>query len=256
MTSDRDIKRGALHTVERIGNTVRRPSNRWTPAVHGLLKHLEDAGFERVPRIKGVEKGYEILSYIEGDAALRPWPDVLKTGSGLAQVAGFLRFYHRAVENYSPPEGTEWCAQDLKWQPGLIIRHGDLGPWNTIWRNGELKGVIDWDFAEPGEAIMDLAQIAWHFVPLRGFDFCRKAGFEEPPLLRDRLNILCEVYGSFSPDRVMHALLELQQLEISRISAMGRKGVEPWSTYYKRGDLDVIKRERDWLSKESGNLAK
>ena len=256
MTSGRDMRRGALHTVERNGSLVRRPVNRWTSAVHGLLKYLEDAGFERVPRIAGVKDGYEELSYLEGEAGLRPWPEVLKTDSGLTQLAGFLKSYHLAVKDYVPHEDTEWCAPDVKWQPGLIIRHGDLGPWNTIWRDDVLQGVIDWDFAEPGEAVTDLAQIAWYLVPLRGGEHCRKAGFGEPPVLRDRLSVLCEAYGGFRPSRVIQVLLDLQESEISRISTLGRRGIEPWRFFYRRGDLETIKRERDWLRVESRNLMK
>lgn len=254
MNSDRDFLHGAMHTVERIGNTVRRPVNRWTPAVHSLLKYLDDTGFRGVPRILGVEDRYETLSYIEGEAGVRPWPEVLRTDSGLTQLAEFLKSYHLAVKDFIPPGDIEWCVPDLKWRSGSIIRHGDLGPWNTVWLDNVLKGVIDWDYAEPGKAIMDVAQIAWHLVPLRGDDFWRKAGFEEPPALRKRLNVLCEAYGEFSPNDVVHALHDLQEMEISRISTLGRSGVEPWRTYLRRGDLEVTTRERDWLRIEYGNL--
>ncbi len=53
MASDRKLHRGALHTVERIGDTVRRPVNRWTPAVHGLLKYLEEKDFTAFPGYMG-----------------------------------------------------------------------------------------------------------------------------------------------------------------------------------------------------------
>ena len=254
MTLDKKSHSGALHTVERIGDTVRRPVNRWTPAVHGLLQYLEDKDFQCVPRFLRVDDEYETLSWIEGEAGTRPWPEVLRTDSGLAQIAGFLKSYHRIVKDYIPFETAEWCVPDLRWQPGLTIRHGDLGPWNTIWLDEVLQGVIDWDLAEPGKAITDIAQLAWHIVPLRGDGFWPKAGFEEPPVLRERLHVLCESYGGFSPDGVIHALLELQETEISRISTLGRSGVEPWRTYLRRGDLGVTTRERDWLRTEYGNL--
>ena len=58
---------------------------------------------------------------------------------------------------------------------------------------------------------MDVAQIAWHLVPLRGDDFWLKAGFEEPPVLRKRLDVLCEAFGAYSPNGVVHALYDLQE---------------------------------------------
>ncbi|MXY50527.1 MAG: phosphotransferase [Gemmatimonadetes bacterium] len=254
MASSKKPYRGTFHAVERIGDTLRRPVNRWTPAVHGLLRYLEDTGFQGVPRLIGVDDEYETLSWIEGESGTRPWPEVLRTDSGLEQISGFLQSYHLAIKDYIPTDETGWCVPDLRWQPGLIVRHGDLGPWNTIWLDDVLQGVIDWDFAEPGETITDIAQLAWHAVPLRGDDFWPKAGFEEPPELRKRLHVLCEAYGEFSPDGVIHALHDLQETEISRISTLGRSGVEPWSTCFRRGDLEVMSREIDWLRAENRNL--
>ncbi|MXZ76154.1 MAG: aminoglycoside phosphotransferase family protein [Gemmatimonadetes bacterium] len=254
MASSRKSYRGALHVVERIGDTVRRPVSQHTPAVHGLLRYLEDTDFQGVPRLIGADDEYETLSWIEGEPGTRPWPEVLRTGSGLIQLAGFLKSYHVAVKDYIPTDDTGWCVPDLRWQPGLIIRHGDLGPWNTIWSDDVLQGIIDWDLAEPGKRIEDVAQIAWHLVPLRGNDFWSKAGFEEPPDYRKRLNVLCEAYGGFRTNGVIRALLDLQETEILRISTLGSAGVEPWCTYLRRGDLEVTSRERDWLRTEHSNL--
>jgi aminoglycoside phosphotransferase (APT) family kinase protein len=50
--------------------------------------------------------------------------------------------------------------------PGEIVSHGDLGPWNTVYRHGAPVGFIDWDAAQPVEPLADLAAAAWTFVPL------------------------------------------------------------------------------------------
>src|SRR3712207_8027153 len=48
--------------VVRVGDTVRRPAGRWTPAVHALLAHLHEAGFRAAPRPLGLdERGREVL---------------------------------------------------------------------------------------------------------------------------------------------------------------------------------------------------
>src|SRR5205814_3427448 len=58
-------------SVVRIGATVRRPTGPWTPAVHALLGHLADVGFDGAPRVLGFDDaGREILEYIEGEV---PW---------------------------------------------------------------------------------------------------------------------------------------------------------------------------------------
>jgi len=44
---------GNTSAVVRVGETVRRSTGHWTPAVHGVLRHLERAGFEGSPRVLG-----------------------------------------------------------------------------------------------------------------------------------------------------------------------------------------------------------
>jgi len=46
---------------------VRRPAGPWTPAVHALLRHFERVGFRGAPRALGVEEGWELLEWVEGE---------------------------------------------------------------------------------------------------------------------------------------------------------------------------------------------
>ena len=43
-------------TITRIGDTVHRPFERWTPAVHELLRYLEAVGFDATPRVLGIDR--------------------------------------------------------------------------------------------------------------------------------------------------------------------------------------------------------
>jgi hypothetical protein len=48
--------------VVRVGDTVRRPSGPWTPAVHALLRYLGSAGFDGAPEPLGIDaQGREVL---------------------------------------------------------------------------------------------------------------------------------------------------------------------------------------------------
>jgi hypothetical protein len=48
--NDQLLDGGYLNAVVRIGDTVHRPTARWSPAVHALLRHFEEAGFDGAPR--------------------------------------------------------------------------------------------------------------------------------------------------------------------------------------------------------------
>ncbi|HEY7202345.1 MAG TPA: aminoglycoside phosphotransferase family protein, partial [Candidatus Dormibacteraeota bacterium] len=169
---------GFVNEVVRVGATVRRTAGPWTPAVHALLRHLERAGFAEAPRALGVDdRGREVLGFIEGETpGWTGWPDVLREGDGLAQLGALLRRYHEAVRGFRPPEGARW-RNPLAPAVGEVVRHGDFAPFNTVWRGHRLVGVIDWDFAQPGPAISDLAYLAWYAVPLAGDRRVREYGF-------------------------------------------------------------------------------
>jgi len=245
---------GMINKVIRIGDTIRRPTNRWTPAVHSLLRHLEKAGLSEIPQVLGLdEDGREILTFLPGEVAYRPWPEILHGENGLTQIGTFIRRYHEAIKDFVPPENIEWHVPDLDWQPGQIIRHGDLGPWNTLWSDGQLSGVIDWDFAEPGEPLDDVAQFAWHGVPLRGNAVWRKVGFKDAPDVKTRLLALCTSYGA-NPVEVIDSLLRLQTEEIRRIKSLGSNGIEPWKFFRERGDAEETQMESRWLESNRGRI--
>ncbi|WP_405937202.1 phosphotransferase [Streptomyces sp. NBC_00726] len=249
MIEDGASDQGSVTTVRRVGDTIRRPVGEWTPAVHALLGHLETAGFDRAPRALGVDGGEEVLSLLHGDPALKPWPPCLRSADGLVELGHWLRDYHGAVRDFRPAPDARWRGYDGECQSGMVIRHGDLGPWNSIWDGDRLTGFIDWDFAAPGHAVDDLAQLAWYAVPLRP----AAAGREPDAEARTRLAVLCSAYGE-RPAAVLDALAELQAREAGRIRRLGARGIEPWAGFLARGDADEMREEGDWLRANRGAL--
>ena len=56
---------GGRSTVHRRGDVVIRDTGPWSPAVHALLRHLEDVGFAAAPRLVGSgldHDGREVLT--------------------------------------------------------------------------------------------------------------------------------------------------------------------------------------------------
>ncbi len=126
----------------------------------------------------------------------------------------------------------------------------------TSWRSWTLEytlaerrvtGFIDWDFAEPGAAITDLAKMAYYFVPLRGESGWQEAGFAERPDLLHRLDLLCMAYGQFTANEVIDEVRQWLHEEQKRTIQLGRKGVEPWTRFLQRGDDKMIQHDLVWL---------
>jgi hypothetical protein len=94
---------GAGRTVvHRRGRAVIRDTGPWTPAVHALLRHLEQTGFTAAPRLIGPgldQDGREMLTFIDGEFT-QPGPWSL---DGAAALAGLLRDLHRATATFRPP---------------------------------------------------------------------------------------------------------------------------------------------------------
>jgi hypothetical protein len=238
---------GWFGSVVRVGDTVRRATGPWTPAVHALLRYLEAAGFAYSPRVLGIDSaGREVLSYIEGRAAHTRWPRVLRAGAGLRAYGRVLAEYHAVVSGFMPPADAAWRTGARAPGRGEIILHGDFAPWNTVWRRGGLAGVIDWDFAEPGRPILDVAYAALYGVPLH-HQAATNLGRQRPDI-RHRLRLFCHAAGGYAPGEVLEAVVEVEADEQNRLEGLGRRGIEPWKTFVEKGELEWLAACQDWLS--------
>lgn len=172
---------GNVGGAVRVGNTVRRGAGPWTPAVHGLLKHLADRGLAGIPRPMGVDgQGREVLTFLAGQTvgSAKPWPGWVHADDTLVQVARWLRSFHQAVASFAPPAEAIW-RMGGQWTPGLIIGHNDAAPYNAVWRDGALAGFIDWDMAGPVPVAWDVAFTAFSWVPLHARHVVAEEGFAE-----------------------------------------------------------------------------
>lgn len=248
------LKGGTVNEViVRVGDTVRRSTGPWTPAVHALLRHLESAGFPYSSRVLGVDaKGREVLGYIEGVTGNMPWPAVLFTDKGVVDVATLVCRYHDAVADFTPPAGSVWRNTDRPLASGEIMRHGDLGTWNMIWRDDELVGLIDWDFAEPGPAIIDAAYAAKHVVPLRDDAAASDIGWQAPPDRKHRLHLFCETYG-VTPSQLLGAVDAYHEISETRMRTFGAAGVQPWARFLT-GYMDDLQQDMAWLAEHKASL--
>jgi len=196
------LEGGGRTVVHRHGETVIRDSGPWTPAVHALLRHLEDVGFTAAPRLAGSglnSEGREVLTFIEGEF-IQPGPWTL---DGAAALGSLLRSLHEATRSFQPaPDAVwfPWHGRDLG-GPARVIGHCDVAPWNIVARDGLPVAFIDWETAGPVDPLVELAQLAWLNAKLHD-DVV--AEIEHLPPLADRarqLAAIADAYGLTSRQR-------------------------------------------------------
>ena len=120
---------GNVGGAVRIGGTVRRPTGRWTPAVHALLAHLDAVGLDGVPRVLGVdEREREVLTYLEG----RPVEvdDEAPSDELLVSAVEWLGRFHAAVATYRPAGVVGWRQVRRAIGADEIVCHNDPGAYN------------------------------------------------------------------------------------------------------------------------------
>ena len=195
MDSEIALPGGNVGGAVRVGDTVRRATGPWTPAVHGLLNHLFAAGLNGVPRVHGFdEQGREILDYLPGTAYGPEVPDDV-----LAEAMRWLARYHRVVASYRPQGEVVWRTSRGELAAGQIICMHDYGYYNWIGAEDGFSGVIDWDMAGPGVPLDDIAFAAWNTAPL--------AIPMDPAYQAARLRLMAQSYGgdAFTPLQILEA---------------------------------------------------
>jgi Ser/Thr protein kinase RdoA (MazF antagonist) len=136
-----------------------------SPAVHGLLHHLEEHGFAHSPRLLGIDaSGREILTFHPGHTA---WElgRVFPSDEELARLGEIVRGLHEMLSDYHPSNNPNWSDRGSDPMGGGLVLHNDLGPWNLV-VDGDDWVIIDWDEAAPGRPGWELALVVHSFVPL------------------------------------------------------------------------------------------
>jgi hypothetical protein len=183
---------GNVGGAVRIGNTVRRPTGPWTPAVHAVLDYLATK-VPGVPRVFGYdEQGREVLSYLPGHVV-----DVdteTLTAAQIVSVVKWTRAFHEAMAGFSHPGPWRY----FKMAGPALIGHNDIAPYNVCFDGDEVVGVFDWDLAGPTTPLLELAFIAWNCVPL-----WRDTG---PETAAERLSVIAGAYGGPDARQILHAV--------------------------------------------------
>jgi hypothetical protein len=187
-----------------------------SPTVHAFLRHLESAGFAGAPRVLGIEGDVEVLSFVPGEVPADPeWEPgkgnpltaAMRSEAALVAAAKLLRDLHAAAAGFDPAPVDRRVPPQLL-LPGEVMSHGDLGPWNTVYRDGLPVAFIDWDACAPADPLRAVAAAAWGFVPLGPEQRLVETGFDPLPNIADRLRLFIDGYGGLDRTRVLSALAQ------------------------------------------------
>jgi len=230
---------GNSNSVQRIGDRVHRPSGPWTPTVHFLLRILRDNGIEEVPQPLGVDAtGREMLSFIPGTVGHYPLPGWVWSDAILEEASTLLRRMHDATKDLRFDDEV-W--QTAIHEPQQVICHNDFAPYNMVFDQGHLVGVIDFDTASPGPRVWDLAYMAYRLVPF-GEDSGDDAPVGEARIAR--LVAAIRAYGmDFELEEVLTVMaLRLEDLAIytdGRASNTGDAAFTEHAAMYRRDAMRV-----------------
>jgi len=189
--------------MTRRGDRLLRPMGPWSPARARVPAASGGSRFRRRSPAAGDRRGPGSPDLHRrrrrqrpglAAGARAPAPAYARTDLALRGAGRLIRELHTAAAGFQP-RITSYRSGPRPPGPGEIVSHGDLGPWNTVYRDGIPVAFIDWDAAQPAGPLADLAAAAQAFVPLAPPGLLAEAGFDPLPDLAARLRTFLDGYG-------------------------------------------------------------
>jgi hypothetical protein len=203
---------------------VRRPARPNAQFVRSLLTQLYERGFDAAPSYLGTdEEEREVFSFLPGEVP--PELDPAIPDETLAAAAQLIRSFHDATA------GTALAGDDE------VVCHNDLSPCNTVFRDGEPVGIIDFDAAAPGSRFQDLGMALFLWLNL-GTDGQR---LEEQAR---RIDLFCRAYGIEPGHDVVEAIVAAVAGNVEQLRRDGRSLDATWWNA-----------QLDWLTQHRAELA-
>lgn len=241
--------------VTRSGETVTRPAPRNVDAIHRLLDHLANSGFEAPQPLEKVSAGRQTLTFIQGDVPVPPYPKWSLSDEALESIGVLLRRYHDAVRSFSA-KGLEWSTELTDPEGVELVCHNDVCLENVVFRDGRAAALLDFDFAAPGRAIWDVAMTAGMCVPIRPPD--------DPLAGQDRFDATARLvkfaraYG-LAADRARELVVT-----IGRVKEVGAAFVQRHVDRGEDGFIQMVNEQKpgawqrrlEWYREEQGRLVR
>jgi Ser/Thr protein kinase RdoA (MazF antagonist) len=215
MDDERILRGGNDGETTRRGDRVFRTAGPWTPGVQRLMRHLREAGLDWVPEPLGIDdRGREVVRFIAGEVPNYPLPGYVWEERTLVEAGRMLREMHDAAAGYADPEAA-W-RQPVH-EPVETICHNDVAPYNMVFREGRLVGLIDFDMASPGSRLWDMAYLAYRLAPLSAPGNAEAGPFGTGEQLA-RLEVLVAAYGVDFPTGDVLRMAQARLVDLARYS--------------------------------------
>ncbi|RVX40508.1 Ser/Thr protein kinase RdoA (MazF antagonist) [Nonomuraea polychroma] len=243
---------GGVNHVVRDGDTVRRPTGPWTAGVHAVLDHLAERGFRGAPRSHGIDgEGREVLDFLPGDVPGYPLPEWVLSDDVLEAVGRLLREFHDATLDFPKNQDVPWYWPPVS--PAEVICHGDVAPYNCVFRDGRPVAFIDFDTAHPGPRVWDVAYAAYRFVPLTD---PRHMSLYPVPEQARRLRLFADAYAL--DDAARGELTATAQARLDHLvrfmHAQAAAGHEAFASHIVRGDDLLYQRDIEHIARHEATF--
>ena len=234
--------------VDVRAETVARRAGPQTRTVHSFLRHVREQGLDCVPEPLSLEGDTETLRYIDGESGGDAWRHQ-HDERGLRSAARLLRRIHDASAGWQPPDDAVFDAPPTS-SADEVFCHGDPGPGNFVWRDGEAVALLDWDFLHPAPRLDDVAYALLWFAPLRDDAACLGwHHFAEVPDRRARISAFLDAYGMRPSFDVAEAVVIRRHATIEHVRRLAGQGVEPQRTWVAEGSLEEEAAEVRWIER-------
>ena len=232
--------------VELSAETVTRPAGPQSRTVHSFLRHLREKGLDCVPEPLSLNDKTEVLGYIDGESGGDGWKNQHHE-QGLRSAARLLRRIHDASADWVPPQDAVFDAPPTT-AGGDVFVHGDPGPWNFVWRDGEAVALLDWDFLHRAPGLDDVAYALLWFAPMRDDESSLAwHHFPQVPDRRARIDAFLDAYGMEPDFDVAAAVIRRRHATIEHVRFLADQGREPERTWVAEGSIEEEAAEIDWI---------
>lgn len=237
---------GNMADVIRLGDRVRKQKGPWWSATRQVLEHLEESGYPWSSRLLAENEDTVDLAFITGSTIDASLTAHLEPGLPVT-IGRRIRELHDALEGFDLAAATEVVPWPVEPQEKQIVCHNDLSPWNTVMKEGEFQGFIDWDLVSVATREWDLAWACWRFAPIypRG-ERIRFTAREQAI----RCNILLNVYGkdALNLDGFVDLINMRMRCGIDSVEVLGPQGVPGFDRLLATGMHLSAHNDRGWLA--------